>query len=70
MPCVRWFACGHARRHPGFVGEAQDELARLYSEGKINPVVGRKYSLEEAPVAMRDLADRKIMGKAVLTVGA
>jgi NADPH2:quinone reductase len=70
MSVVGVFWGSHARRHPGFVGEAQDELARLYSEGKINPVVGRKYSLEEAPVAMRDLADRKIMGKAVLTVGA
>jgi NADPH2:quinone reductase len=70
MSVVGVFWGSYARRHPGFVGEAQDELARLYSEGKINPVVGRKYPLEEAPVAMRDLADRKIMGKAVLTVGA
>src|SRR5262249_43145431 len=52
MSVVGVFWGSHARRHPGFVGEAQDELARLYNEGKINPVVGRKYSLEEAPVAM------------------
>jgi NADPH2:quinone reductase len=58
---------GYARRHPGFVSEAQRELARLYEAGKIRPVVGKKYSLDQAPKAMRDLANRKIVGKAVLT---
>jgi NADPH2:quinone reductase len=59
---------GYARKHPGFVTEAQTELARLYEAGKIKPVVGKTYSLDKAPVAMRDLAYRKVLGKAVLTV--
>ena len=61
---------GYARRNPGFVLEAQEELAALYLAGKIRPIVGKTYPLEQAPVALRDLANRKIMGKAVLVVGA
>jgi len=57
---------GYARRNPGFVSEAQEELAALQVAGKIGPVVGKTYPLEEAPAALRDLANRKIMGKAVL----
>jgi NADPH:quinone reductase-like Zn-dependent oxidoreductase len=57
---------GYARRNPGYVAEAQEELAALAIEEKIRPVVGKSYPLEQAPKALRDLADRKIMGKAVL----
>ena len=57
---------GYARRNPGYVAEAQEELAALYDVGRIQPVVGKTYPLDEAPAAMRDLANRKIMGKAVL----
>jgi NADPH2:quinone reductase len=61
---------GYARRHPGFVAEAQKDLAALYDAGKIRPVVGKTYPLEQAPAAMRDLANRKVMGKAVLVAGS
>ena len=67
MSVVGVFWGSWARRHPGYVGEAQAELARLYDAGKIRPVVGKTYPLDQAPAAMRDLANRKIMGKAVLT---
>jgi NADPH:quinone reductase-like Zn-dependent oxidoreductase len=60
---------GYARRNPGYVSEAQEELAALYMAGKIRPVVGKTYPLEQAPAALRDLANRKIMGKAVLISG-
>jgi NADPH2:quinone reductase len=52
------------------VAETQAELARLYEAGHIRPVVGKTYPLEQAPAAMRDLANRKILGKAVLTARA
>jgi NADPH2:quinone reductase len=68
MSVVGVFWGQFARRHPAYVAEAQAELARLYAEGKIRPVVGRQYRLDQAPHAMRDLANRKVTGKAVLTV--
>jgi NADPH:quinone reductase-like Zn-dependent oxidoreductase len=40
----------------------------MYEAGKLRPVVGACYRLEDAPRALRDLANRKIVGKAVLTV--
>jgi NADPH2:quinone reductase len=68
MSVVGVFWGSQTRRQPGFVAETQAELARLYEAGHIRPVVGKKYPLEQAPMAMRDLADRKILGKAVLTL--
>src|SRR5581483_6630381 len=55
----------YARRHHGFVADTQAELARLYEQGKIRPMVGKTYPLDQAPRAMRDLANRKVTGKAV-----
>jgi NADPH2:quinone reductase len=63
---VFWGA--HARRNLGYVGEAQKQLAAMYDARQIRPVVGRTYPLGAAPAALRDLAERRIMGKAVLTV--
>ena len=51
---------------PAHAGQAQRALEALWLEGKIRPEVGRVYPLSEAPVALRDLANRKILGKAVL----
>ena len=67
MAVVGAFWGAHARRNPGYVAEAQEELAGLYRAGQIRPVVGTTYPLESAPAALRDLANRKVMGKAVLT---
>jgi NADPH:quinone reductase-like Zn-dependent oxidoreductase len=40
---------------------------RMNRAGKIRPTVNAVYSFEEAPRGLRDLADRKVTGKAVLT---
>jgi len=58
----------YVAEHPEYLGQAQQALAEMYRAGQIRPVVGARYRLEEAPVALRDLAERKVMGKAVLTV--
>lgn len=58
---------GYVERHPGFLAEAQRDLMAMYEAGQIKPVVSKVYPLEEAPGAMRDLAERKTVGKAVLT---
>lgn len=59
---------GYVEQHPGFLATAQADLFALYEAGKINPVVSQSFPLAEAPTAMRALAERKVVGKAVLTI--
>lgn len=56
------------RSNPAYAAETQRELDRLWAQGKIRPEISATYPLSEAPRAMRDLAQRKILGKAVLLV--
>ena len=58
---------GHVQAHPGYSAQAQRALADLYAQGKIKPPRPVEYPLAEAPAALRDLANRKILWKAVLT---
>jgi NADPH:quinone reductase len=58
---------GHVKAHPEYSGLAQQALADLYAQGKIKPPRPVEYPLAEAPRALRDLANRKILWKAVLT---
>lgn len=53
----------YAAAHPEYLAEAQRSLA-----GIVHPPKPRCYSLNEAPAALRDLANRKILGKAALVI--
>ncbi len=44
------------------------DLMRLWEDGKLRPHVSSTYPLERAPEAIRELADRKAMGKVVVNV--
>ena len=57
---VHWGA--YLREHPEYFGEAQKALEAM----RVRPVIGQRYRPEEAAAALRDLAGRKIIGKAVL----
>lgn len=57
-----------ADENPGYVAETQDTLSRLWSAGEIRPAVSKVFPLEEAPAALRELADRSVLGKACLRV--
>jgi NADPH2:quinone reductase len=57
---VHWGA--YVREHPEYQGQTQQALETMH----VRPVVGKRYRLEEAPAALRDLAARKVIGKAVL----
>ncbi|HZT28998.1 MAG TPA: NADPH:quinone oxidoreductase family protein [Bryobacteraceae bacterium] len=54
--------------HPKYLGETHEVLAAMYLGEQIRPVVSAKYPLECAPGALRDLAERRIIGKAVLVM--
>ena len=56
----------HAAHHPEYLGETHRALSALWETGKIKPPAPASYRLEDAPKALRDLADRKVLGKAVL----
>ena len=55
-----------AAAHPDYLAEAQSALAKMYEDGQITPPRPQGYPLEKAPTALRDLANRKILSKAVL----
>jgi len=57
---------GHVQAHPEFSAMAQQALAELYNQGKIRPPSPVEYPFDEARAALRDLANRKILWKAVL----
>jgi NADPH2:quinone reductase len=58
----------YANSRPWYLGETHTALDKMYEAGQIRPVVGKRYALSEAPAAMRDLAGRKVIGKAVLEI--
>jgi NADPH:quinone reductase-like Zn-dependent oxidoreductase len=45
-----------------------DELFRMYSAGKIKPVIGKSFPLADAASAHRFIQERKNIGKVLLTV--
>ncbi len=45
-----------------------DEITRLHAEGKVKPVIGKTFALEEAALAHRYMHERKNVGKVVLMV--
>jgi len=42
------------------------ELIELAKKGKINPVISKRYSLDEVNTALENLRARKIVGRAVI----
>jgi NADPH2:quinone reductase len=52
----------------GVIDAAQEQIMRGYADGSLRPLVGSVRPLEEAPAALADLAGRRVLGKAVLTV--
>ena len=58
----------YAQSNLEYMKETQSALSQLWVEGKIRPQVTQTYPLADAARAMRDLAERKVLGKAVLLI--
>jgi NADPH2:quinone reductase len=58
----------HAARRPGGLGPALEELLSLVRAGRLKPVVGGRYRLDDVRRAHEDLLARRTSGKLVLTV--
>lgn len=68
MSLVGVFWGRHCDEHPGYMKSLHDQLCEFFQAGKIDPPVGAIYPLEAVPQGIRDLANRKVRGKAVVTV--
>ena len=58
-----------SRREPERFEQSVQQLGRWYADGRLKPYVATTLPLERAPKALRLMADRKVVGKIVLTVG-
>ena len=58
-----------ARRAPREFAAAVQELGAWYAQGRLRPHVSSTYPLARAAQALRDMAERKVKGKAVLVTG-
>jgi NADPH2:quinone reductase len=68
MSVVGCYWGGYLEHHPEFLAQSQAELFTLYEAGQVKPVVSQAYSLTDAAIALRALAERKTYGKVVLTI--
>lgn len=59
---------GHLDTRSAVLGKELDELFRFYSAGKIKPVIGKTFPLEEAAAAHRYVHSSQHVGKVVLRV--
>lgn len=48
-----------------FLSRAHEELLKLYTEGRIRPLIRRQVSFDDIPRALADLANRRVVGKVV-----
>lgn len=62
------FWSGFAAKEPTRNTANMQQLIQWHSEGKISQQIYKTYSLQEAPQALQDLMDRKVIGKAVVQI--
>ena len=53
---------------PDYAREVAADLDRMVAEGHVRPIVGKTYALDEVPQALRDIDERRALGKLVLSV--
>lgn len=68
MAAVGVYWGGYVAAHPGYPAKAQAAMNPLVAAGKLRPAISARYAMTDAPKALRDVADRKVMGKAVLAI--
>jgi NADPH:quinone reductase len=58
----------HAEREPQRHRAEMEELLELLRQGRIKPHIDHRYRLEEAGLALKSLAERRVKGKAVIVL--
>ncbi|MGH2540246.1 MAG: NADPH:quinone oxidoreductase family protein, partial [Actinomycetota bacterium] len=59
----------YAIPRPDYAREVQADLDRMAREGHVKPIIGKTYGLEEIPQALKDIDERRALGKLVLVPG-
>ena len=59
---------GYLEAHPEYSAAVHTALMAMYDGGTLRPAVGTTCPFDDAPRGLRDLANRAVMGKAVLTI--
>lgn len=59
----------HTARHPDEQRALVEELFAMLAGGRINPEVSATFTLDQSSLALRELMDRKVIGKAVVLPG-
>src|SRR5271155_3077188 len=59
---------GQVQRRGALLRSELDELFRMYAAGKIKPVIGKTFPLDQAAAAHQYIHDRKNIGKVILSV--
>jgi NADPH2:quinone reductase len=54
--------------HPADAARDLQELTQMFSDGRIRPYIGARYPLSDTAAALRQVADRKALGKVVIEV--
>ena len=57
------------RREPKANMAAMRQMLGWMAEGKLKPLVSRRYALSETAQALNDMAERKVTGKVVIVPG-
>jgi len=55
-----------SERDPDFARTVLDEALALYRDGRLKALPGKTYALKDAPDALRDMMNRKVLGKSVV----
>jgi len=50
-------------------GATQEDLDRMAREGFVKPIIGKTYGFDEVPQALKDIDERRALGKLVLVPG-
>ena len=65
---VGGFWGAHTMREPQAHAQNMAELFALYADGKVKPRISARYGLADVPKALTDMAERRLLGKAVITI--
>ena len=63
---VGWGA--YAMVRPGYMREQWDEIVPMMESGVIDPPIGKTYAFDDFGIALQEMADRKTLGKSIVTV--
>ena len=69
IAAIGFYWGSYAKERPAAMRDAFAELLQWYAAGKLRPHVSHRFTLDEAPAALKLMAARKSTGKIVLMIG-